>query len=195
MKKVIPSDSVLVPDDAKNVFEGVIFDVYQWQLAIFDGSESTWEMIKRPDTTAAICVIDGKILVIEEEQPHSGGSIAFPGGRADVDDTVLDAIKREVAEEVGYKLKNWRLINVQQPHTKIEWFVHIFLAWDVESKSEINLDPGEKIVPKLMSFDEVKLLSQGSRRYINESSEVFKNLNSLEDLLAIPEFKGQEVDR
>jgi len=30
MKKTIPADAVLVPDDAKRVFNGMIFDVYQW---------------------------------------------------------------------------------------------------------------------------------------------------------------------
>ena len=68
MKKVIPSDAVLVPNQAERVFKGMIFDVYQWPQKFFDGTEGTFEMLKRPDTVSVICVVDDKILVIDDEQ-------------------------------------------------------------------------------------------------------------------------------
>jgi ADP-ribose pyrophosphatase len=195
MKKVLPKDAVLIPDNAKNMFKGIIFDVYQWQQVRFDGSLSTWEMLKRPDTSEVICIIDGKILVLEEEQPHSGSSISFPGGRADSDVTILDAAKREVLEETGYSFKNWLLIDVRQPHTKNEWFIHLFVAWNVNTKTNTHLDAGEKIIPTLMTFDEVKKLSLSNKRYICERRSLFEKLNSIDELLDMEEFEGLEVDR
>jgi len=196
VKKIIPLDAVLVPDSATKVFQGVIYDVYQWPQTLFDGSEATFEMLKRPDTVSAICVVDDKLLVLKEEQPHSGERLSFPGGRVDsTDKSPLAAIKRELHEETGYSFKKWRLVNVKQMHTKIEWFIHLFLAWDVDSKSNPHIDGGEKIEVTFMSFDEVKKLSQESNRYIDESQDVFKLLTKLDDLLTFAPFQGQEVDR
>ncbi|HEX5744244.1 MAG TPA: hypothetical protein VFX84_02225, partial [Candidatus Saccharimonadales bacterium] len=78
MKKVIPQDSVLVPDGAELAFKGMIFDVYQWPQKLFDGSEHRFEMLKRPDTANVICVVDDKILVLDDEQPHLGKRQSFP---------------------------------------------------------------------------------------------------------------------
>ncbi len=36
-----------IPPNAKRVFKGIIFDVYQWQQKMFDGSKETFEMLKR----------------------------------------------------------------------------------------------------------------------------------------------------
>lgn len=196
MRKIVPSDAVLIPSRAKKVFTGEIFDVYQWEQMLFDGkSTATFEMLKRADTVISICIVDGQLLVLEEEQPHSGVKLSFPGGRVDLDDeTALDAAKRETHEETGYSFKNWRLISVRQLHTKFEWFIHIYLAWDIESKDEPHIDAGEKIDVTLMPYEEVKKLSFRGVKYLNEGREIFEEFGSLEKLHGAKEFKGQEVD-
>jgi ADP-ribose pyrophosphatase len=196
MKKVIPQEAVLIPDEAKRVFQGVVYDVYQWQQQLFDGTEATFEMIKRHDTVAAICVVEDKLLVLTDEQPHRGIKMTFPGGRVNDDEETLQAIRREVREETGYNFKNYRLLKIRQPHTKIEWFVYTYIAWEVEAKSEPNLDGGEKIKVDLKSFDDVKqLVVEDKAGYLAEEEELFVNAQSVQDLIDIPEYKGHEVDR
>jgi 8-oxo-dGTP pyrophosphatase MutT (NUDIX family) len=196
MKKVIPEDAVLVPDTATKAFEGMIFDVYQWPQKLFDGSEHTFEMLKRTDTVTAICVVDGKILVIDDEQPHLGSRKSFPGGRVDPEDaSPLAAAQREVQEETGYEFQSWRLIKAWQPFRKVEWFVHLYLAWDVSGQVSPKLDPGEKIEVDGLSFDELKTLVMNDTDYLGESRDIFGQANSLQDLLELPEFVGKEVDR
>src|SRR5580700_6982763 len=63
MKKVIPATSVLIPDEARAIFHGQIFDAYQWSQALFDGSNHTFEMLKRPDTVVAICIVDDEKIL------------------------------------------------------------------------------------------------------------------------------------
>jgi ADP-ribose pyrophosphatase len=69
MKQIIPDDASLIPDHAECVFKGVIFDVYQWQQELYDGTATTFERIRRPDTVEVIGVTDHKILIVNDEQP------------------------------------------------------------------------------------------------------------------------------
>lgn len=196
MKKIIPEDAVLLPEQAELKFEGMIFDVYQWEQALFDGSTHTFEMLKRTDTVSAVCVVNGKILMLDDEQPHLGSKKTFPGGRVDPEDgSIEEAVKREVLEETGHSFNNWRLIRVWQPYTKVEWFIHLWLATDPGGQVETKHDPGEKITLSEISFEELKQLIASGEGHLGETAPLFNKLNSLDDLLALPEFQGQMVDR
>lgn len=196
MLKKIAEDSVLLPPQAELKFKGQIFDVYQWPQTMFDGSTHQFEMLKRPDTVNVIGVSDGKILVINDEQPHLGARMTFPGGRVDPSDaSTLQAAQREMQEETGYSFGSWRLISVKQPYRKIEWFTYLYLAWDGHKNSEPNLDPGEKISVRAQTFQEVKDLAINNTGYIANEKDLFETLQSLDELLATPEFIGQEIDR
>ena len=48
----------IIPDEAEKVFNGVLFDVYQWQQEMYDGSYATFERLRRADTAAVICITD-----------------------------------------------------------------------------------------------------------------------------------------
>lgn len=196
MKKIIPEDSVLVPDSAKRMFQGMIFDVYQWPQQLFDGSSYTFEMLKRPDTVSVICVVDGKLLIIDDEQPHLGIRQSFPGGRVDeTDESIQSAAEREVREETGFSFKNWRLVRVWQPYRKMEWFIHVWLAWDVTGRQAAHPDAGEKIDLKTVDFETLKGLVSKRTGYLGDSISIFEHLDNIDQLLALPEFRGKSVDR
>lgn len=196
MKKIIPKDAVLIPDIATKVFQGVIFDVYQWQQKMYDGTEATFERLRRPDTVTAITVVDDRILILEEDQPGRGCKTALPGGRVDgAEETMLQAIKREVREETGFTFANWKLLDVYQPQSKIEWFIGIYLGWGMLRQDKPHLDPGERIAVQELSFEDARRLVLTKTGYLGEVHKIFANAHRLEDLLALPEFQGQEVDR
>jgi len=195
MKKVVPVDAVLIPDKAKLVFKGQIFDVYQWQQEMFDGSKATFEMLKRPDTVTVIPIIGDRIITIDDTQPHLGTKLGFPGGRVDAGEQALVAIKREMLEETGYEMKNWRLVKVIQPHFKLEWFINFYVAWDGQKVSEPHLDVGEKIKVSLLPFEKVKHYAITKSGYFGEAEDLLVNSGSLDKLKNLAEFSGQEVDR
>src|ERR1700691_3967497 len=119
MRSYIPSDARLIPDQANCVFRGKIYDVYQWQQQMFDGSFETFEMLKRPDTVKALAIKDDSLVVLEQEQPGSKLFFDLPGGRHDVaSETELEAVKREMLEETGLTFGSWKLIEVTQPFSK-----------------------------------------------------------------------------
>ena len=196
MKKLVPADAVLIPQHAKCMFRGVIYDTYQWKQELFDGSHTTFEMLRRPDTVTAICIVDDELLVLKDEQPHRGLRINFPGGRAnDENEDITLAAQREALEETGYEFNNWRLVKVWQPHTKIEQFIYLFIAWDVASVIAARPDAGELITVERLPFDEVKKLVFDKVGYLGEAQSVFENINSTKELLTIPGFVGKEIER
>lgn len=143
-----------IPEGAKRVFEGEIFEVYQWEQKLFDGSTTTFEMLKRPDTVQIIPIIGDKILIAEEEQPTKPKSYTMFGGRVEEGEHPVDAAKREFLEESGYEADFWETLKVYEPLHKMEWKIYVFLARGCRKVGEPNLDPGEKITSREVSFDE-----------------------------------------
>jgi 8-oxo-dGTP pyrophosphatase MutT (NUDIX family) len=196
MKKIIPASALLVPAEATRVFEGVIFDIYHWQQTLFDGTEDTFEMLKRHDTVVSICIVEDKIIVLDDEQPHEGHKKSFPGGHIDkTDATVLEAAQRETKEESGYSFDNWKLVLVRQPYNKVEWFIHFFVAWDIANITEPKNDPGEKTKVNLVSIKELKEKIRAREGYLGEDRDLFTGVDKVQDLLELKEFSGQLVDR
>ncbi len=143
------------PADAERVFKGIIFDVYQWRQKMFDGSLATFEQLSRPDTTEVISVLpNGKILVIEEEQPGKPPFLSLPGGRLELGEDPAAAALRELHEETGYTAKEIALWTAVQPVGKIDWAIFTFIARGVAKEGLPHLDVGEKITVHEMSFDE-----------------------------------------
>ena len=152
MRTITPKHAFLVPKDASQVFHGVIYDVYQWQQKLFNGTFETFEMLKRPDTVKVLAVKDNQLVVLDQEQPGYPSFYDLPGGRHDIpSESELDAVKRETLEETGMSFQSWKLLDVTQPHSKIEAFIYIFLATDFISQAGQKLDGGEKI--NVLSFD------------------------------------------
>ncbi len=144
-----------LPPHAKQVFKGVMFDVYQWEQPMFDGTTATFEKLTRPDTVMIIPVTeDGQIMVLEETQPGTKPFISLPGGRLEPQEDPLTAAKRELLEETGYEAQEYVLWDAVQPVVKIEWAIYTFIAKGCKKVTEPKLDSGEKNVLKSVSFDE-----------------------------------------
>ena len=150
-----PKSKQPIPDNAKKVFGGVLFDVYQWEQELFDGTKTLFEKLKRPDTVVVFPVLDdGKIILTEQEQPGKEPFIGATGGRVDEGEDILEAAKRELLEESGYEASEFLLWDAQHPTSKIDWVVYIFIAKGLKKVADMDLDAGEKIVLKLVNLDE-----------------------------------------
>lgn len=188
MRTVIPANARLIPPEAKQVFKGIIYDVYHWEQRRFDGSYTTFEMLKRPDTVRVLAVKDDKIVTVVDEQPGRAPVRTLPGGRNDIAaETELQCAQRELLEETGMTFGSWRLIEAVQPHNKIEAFVYIFLAMDFEYQQSPHLDIGEKIAVELMDFsDLLALVNAESTPYL--PFDVLRRAGSLQGLIEMPAY-------
>ncbi len=159
-----PKSKQPIPEHATRVFEGVVFDVYQWQQEMYDGSKKTFEKIKRLDTVIVFPVLDdGRILLTEQEQPGKEPFLGATGGRVERGEDVMAAAARELREESGYEASEFILWDARQPATKIDWAVYTFIAKGLTKVGEPAPDEGEKIVYKPVTLDELIELSRQER--------------------------------
>ncbi|MDO8521983.1 MAG: NUDIX hydrolase [bacterium] len=164
-----PKSTQPIPPHAKRVFRGQIFDVYQWEQEMFDGTTEIFEKLKRPDTVVVYPVLpDGRIILTEQEQPGKEPFIGATGGRVDEGEGILEAAKRELLEESGYEAEKFILWDSQQPIGKIDWAIYTFIAKGLKKVADIHLDAGEKITLKPMTFDEFLEMGTNDRFRENE---------------------------
>lgn len=170
MKIERPKSKQPIPEDAKLVFKGKIFDTYQWEQEMYDGSKTTFEKVRRPDTVVVFPVLDdGTILLTEQVQPGRDPFIDAPSGRVDDGEEVLEAAKRELLEETGYEAKEFVLWNAVPPLSKIEWVCYTFIAKGCEKVNGQEVDSGEKIKLKPVTFDELLELAHEPKFRAQES--------------------------
>lgn len=186
MRQYIPKNAKLIPENAECKFRGKLFDVYQWPQEMFDGSVSTFEMLKRQDTVTTIAIRDNKIIITHQRQPRQDWFFDYPGGRHDNPaETELEAAKRELREETGLSFQNWKLINVTQPFSKIDWLIYTFLATDFIKQESQKLDAGEEIEVMEVTFDELReYAKKPSAKYL--LPEFLQNITTLDELKDLP---------
>jgi ADP-ribose pyrophosphatase len=122
---------------------------------MFDGTTSTFEMLKRPDTVMIIPVTeDNKIILTKQEQPgHTFTGLA--GGRLDQGESIIQAAQRELLEETGMIASSYDLLNAFQPAgEKIDWFVFTVIGRGCKKINEQHLDSGEKVEIMKVDFEE-----------------------------------------
>lgn len=143
-----------VPPDAKRVFKGIIFDVYQWQQKMFDNSYETFEVLKRANTIEVIATSGDKIIMSHQSQPNKENFYSLLGGRAEEREEPLVTAKRELLEEAGLVSEDWELYKVYEPAHKMDWQIYTFIARECKKVQSQTLDAGEKIEVIEKSFDE-----------------------------------------
>lgn len=145
-----------IPDHAKKVFEGVIFDVFHWDQDMFDGSIATFEALRRKDTVTVIAVHNGKIVINKEEQPGRSPFISCPAGAIENGDTVLESAKRELLEETALHSDEWQEWFVSDPwqSVRVEWNNNFLIAKNCSTVGNQSLDAGEKIEVTYIPFEE-----------------------------------------
>lgn len=172
MNRPKPHNHHPLPDHAKKVFHGTRYEIYQWDQKQFDDSVKTYESIRRFDTVIIYPVIDEKVVIIEEEQPHWGrpSDSIVAGGVAD-DEDIFDAATRELQEETGMIFKDFYLVNAEQKNLDMHSNVYVFIAKNHLETKERHLDAGEKTHPREVTFDELITLAK-QRKFFHKPTFV-----------------------
>lgn len=176
-----------IPKHAKCVFEGKIFDVYQWRQKLFNGKSAVFEKIKRVDTVGIFPITsDKKILLSKQTQPGESPFIGAFGGRIDEGEDPLKAAKRELLEETGLGADRWILWSAEQFFSKIDWAIYNFIAKDLKKASDPKPDAGEKIETIAVSFEKfLKIVAQENYRDTEVSLRLFRIISNPKELRKI----------
>jgi 8-oxo-dGTP pyrophosphatase MutT (NUDIX family) len=173
-----PESKQPIPPNAKKVYKGVIFDVWQWDQRLFDGSKTTFEKVSRGDSVVIFPILDdGKIVLNEQNQPGRKTFLSAAGGRIDSGESVYDAARRELLEETGMEAERFILWKAAQPVTEIDWASYVFVAKGVRKVAGLTLDSGENIKPMYVSFDEFLKIAMQDDFYEKEIQvDIFRAL-------------------
>lgn len=144
-----------LPKHAKKVFEGILFDVWQWEQEMFDGSVQTFEKVSRSASVGVLPITkDKKIILTVQEQPNMAEFVSLVGGVVDPGEEVEHAAHRELLEESGCKTDDLELWYSVQPITKVEWPIYLYVARNCKKVAEASPDVGEKIKLKYVTWQE-----------------------------------------
>lgn len=143
----LPAMPVPVPPNAKRVFHGVLFDLWQWEQEMFDGSRATFECETRQDTVTIIGFLDSKtVLLTHQEQSGRIPFRDFPGGRVDEGETHEAAARREFLEETGLVIGRLWPFRYTEVYGSTRFAQTVFVAaGPYDHVKERHLDPGERI--------------------------------------------------
>lgn len=151
-----PESRQPIPEGARRVFKGKLFDVYQWEQQLFDGTTTIFEKLKRPDTAYVIPVAPGgKLTLAQQTQPGAASVIGLLGGRIEEGETPEEGARRELLEEAGLAADDLILWDSFQFLPKLDWAIYIFVARNCTPIERQPVDGGEDIALIQASFDEV----------------------------------------
>lgn len=81
---------------------------------------------------------DGRVLVSRRAaDAHQGGLWEFPGGKVEVDESVSEALSRELREELGIQIgASERLMTIEHDYgdKKVQLDVHRIKSWQGEAR-------------------------------------------------------------
>ncbi|MBY0572976.1 MAG: NUDIX domain-containing protein [Undibacterium sp.] len=118
---------------------------------------------------------NGDVLLAQrpEGKPYAG-YWEFPGGKVEVGEEILDALKREFVEELGVKIisaEAWCGVEYVYPHAHVRLHFYISRLWQGEPQSlegqglawqgTVNVEPLlPATIPLLACLDELRMAQQ-----------------------------------
>ena len=93
----------------EQVFKGALLDVRRDVVAMPDGAHATREYVVHPGAVVVVPLLDDGRLVLERQYRYPVGRVMleFPAGKIDAGEPALQCAQRELAEETGYRARQW----------------------------------------------------------------------------------------
>ena len=143
--------------EAVDAWRGAFLDVRRDRVALPDGSRADREYIVHPGAVMVVALLGDDRVVVERQwrYPMERAMLEFPAGKLEPGEPVLGCAVRELAEETGYRAREWARAGVL--HNAISYStegIEIWFARGLEA-GERKLDAGEFLDVFDLSVDEV----------------------------------------
>lgn len=146
-----------IPDHAERVFKWEIFEIYQWEQELYDGSFATFEAVRKSPTVTVLALTkESKLLINKESQPNKWEYFWLITWRVEDWEDILETAKRELMEETGFSWELNFLESANSNMSKFDYEIYVYIAKNCEKVWEQNLDAGEKIETFEVPLDEIE---------------------------------------
>ncbi len=143
------------------VYRGHFLDVRRDMVRLPDGNPAAREYIVHPGAVMVVPLLDDGRLVVERQYryPVRRAMLEFPAGKIDAGEPPFDCALRELAEETGYRAREWARAGIL--HNAIAYSTEGIEVWFARGLTlgERHLDAGEFVDVASASEDELNALA------------------------------------
>jgi len=129
------------------------------------GREHAFYRLQGPDWVNVVAFTRAGELLVVEQFRHGidAATLEIPGGGCDPGEVPLDAARRELREETGFRSGQWVALGSCTPNPATQNNrCHTFLALDCDPEGALELDPAEELQVWACSWPEwVARMRQG----------------------------------
>lgn len=143
------------------IFQGQIISLQVDTVRLPDGREATREIVKHPGAVAVLALLGDKekMLVVEQyRKPLNKSQVEIPAGKLDPGEDPMDAARRELEEETGYRCASLRhLSSFYTSPGFADELLHLYIAEGLE-RGQANPDDDEFLECSAITLEEAERL-------------------------------------
>jgi ADP-ribose pyrophosphatase len=148
---------------SRRIFEGRALNLRVDTVITPDGRESTREVVEH-ESAVAVVAVDGDDVILVRQYRHAVGMdvLEVPAGGIEPGETPEAAVRRELAEEIGYEPQRLtRLGGFYSAPGFCTEYLYLYLATDLTPKQLFAEDTGEISVVRVPSQEIAGMIQRG----------------------------------
>lgn len=156
---------------SKIVYDGKVMTVIKDDIETSTGHKSFREVAIHSGGVVIVALKDDKIFLVKQYRyPLKSTNLELPAGKLELNENPIDAARRELEEETGYRAKNWRSLGFINTTPGIcTEKLYLYLALDLEFVGQ-HLDEGEVLEVQSYSLSDLfKMINNGE---INDAKTI-----------------------